>query len=240
MPKLTALVAYQDDAGNRVIYEGAALPKASISIEFRGKNNTLRVAPGAKIVDLAIDFSGDDGTVDVGTTSKSRAGIRFSARLGHESSFVVGENVGFENRAFVRASEGAEVIIGEDCMLAANIELRADDTHAIYDVRTGKRANPSRSIHIGEHVWLGKNAVVMGGVTIGNGAVVGFRSVVTRSIPNNCVAAGVPARVVRRDVAWERPVLSFRKPGVDGLSPDETKSEQWWNLTDDIFDETEK
>lgn len=233
MSKTSELAPFTDEAGNRVLYDGEPLTSGSVSVVFRGKSNTLRVAAGAKIVDLAVDFSGDDGVVEIGPTTKTRAGIRLSARLGHESTLTVGPNVGFESRTFIRASEGAGVTIGEDCMFAASIELRADDTHAIYDVRTGKRANPARSITIGEHVWLGKNVVVMSGATIGSGSVVGFRSVVTGAIPNNCVAVGAPARVVRRDVAWERPVLSFRKPGIEGLSPDETKSEQWWNLTDE-------
>ena len=233
MAKLSELRNYEDEQGNRVVYEGAPLPKAKFEVLFRGKGNTLRIAKGAKLVDLAADFSGDDGVVEIGTTSKDRSGIRLSVRVGHESSIVVGENAGFETRAFIRVSEGQRVTIGEDCMFAAGVELRADDTHPIYDVRTGKRANPSGSIHIGEHVWLGKGSAVMGNVTIGSGAVVGMRSIVTRDVPNNTVAAGVPARVVRRDVAWERPVLSFRRPGVEGLGPTEVKSADWWNLTED-------
>lgn len=234
MAKVTELKSYEDESGNRIIYGGNPLPNAALSVHFRGKGNILTIASGAKLVDLAVDFSGDHGAVEVGTTSKERSGIRVSIRVGHASTVSIGDNVGFESRAFIRVSEGQQIVIGEDCMFAANVELRADDTHPIYDVRTGMRANPSGSIHIGEHVWLGKAAAVMGGVTIGSGAIVGFRSVVTKDVPNNSVAAGIPARVVRRDVAWERPVLSFRRPGVGSLTEGEIKSEKWWNLTDDF------
>ncbi len=232
MQRLRELKSYADDQKNQVVYTGPDLPQANVDVGFRGKGNVLRIHPGARIIDLSVDFSGDGGLVEIGTTSKPRAGLRFRMSIGHEATVTIGPNVGCETRAFIRVSEGATVSVGEDCMFAGSIELRADDTHAIYDVRTGKRANPARSIHIGEHVWLGKSVVVMSGATIGDGSVVGFRSIVTRDIPNNCVAAGAPARVVRRDVAWERPMLTFRRPGIDGLPPGEQKSEKWWNLTD--------
>lgn len=238
MRKLQELKPYTDENGNLIEYGGEPLADATVSVVFRGSGNTLRVAEGAKIRHLAVDFSGDGGLVTIGATTQPRTGLRFSIRLGHECTVTIGDNVGCETRAFVRVSEGASVHIGEDCMFAANIEIRADDSHAIYDVRTGRRANPARTIRIGEHVWLGKNVVVMSGATIGDGSVVGFRSIVTRDIPNNCVAAGAPARVVRRDVAWERPVLSFRRPGIDGVPERERRSEKWWNLTEE--DEAEK
>lgn len=231
MAQVKELRPYSDAKGNTIVYDGAPLDGAKVDVIFRGSNNRLVVHPGAAVVDLAVDFSGDGGSVEIGSTTKKRAGLRFSMRLGYESAVVVGSNVGCETRAFIRVSEGSRVIVGQDCMLASSIELRADDSHAIYDVHSGLRINPAAPIIIGEHVWLGKNAVVMAGVTIGDGSVIGFRSVVTRDVPNNCIAAGAPARVVRRDIAWERPMLSYRRPGIDGLAPGETKSAEWWNRT---------
>jgi acetyltransferase-like isoleucine patch superfamily enzyme len=50
---------------------------------------------------------------------------------------------------------------------------------------------------IGKDVWIGANAVILGGVTIGNGCVIGAGSVVTKDLPPYSVAMGVPAKVVR-------------------------------------------
>ena len=55
----------------------------------------------------------------------------------------------------------------------------------------------SAPITVGSHVWIGGNSTVCGGVTIGSGTVIGAGSVVTRSIPANVVAVGVPCRVMR-------------------------------------------
>ena len=51
---------------------------------------------------------------------------------------------------------------------------------------------------MGNNVWLGRNAAVLPGVTIGDGAVIGANSVVTKSIPPNSFAAGAPAQVLRK------------------------------------------
>ena len=50
---------------------------------------------------------------------------------------------------------------------------------------------------IGNYVWLGNNVCVMPGITIGDGVVVGANSVVTKDIPPYCVAAGVPAKIIK-------------------------------------------
>lgn len=53
------------------------------------------------------------------------------------------------------------------------------------------------SIEVGDYVWIGGRSVVLGGVKIGEGAVIGAGSVVTRDIPPYTVAAGVPAKVIK-------------------------------------------
>ena len=56
--------------------------------------------------------------------------------------------------------------------------------------------NPA-DIMIGDDVWIGANAVILGGIKIGKGAVIGAGAVVTKDIPSNAVAVGVPAKVLR-------------------------------------------
>ena len=231
MLQIHRLERYKDDQGNEVVYDGE-VREDKIDIRFKGSNNKLTISPKADIRDLLVTFTGDNGEIEIGPTTKPRAGLRFELRCGHESRIRVGENVGCAGRAFLSAVEGVSVSIGDDVMFAKNVEVRGDDTHPIYDVRTEKRANPSQSIVVGEHVWIAKHAVVMGGVTIGNGSVIGFRSIVTSRIPNNCVAVGSPARVVRRDIAWERPEVVPRRPNEQHPRKGE-KSAKYWNLTDE-------
>ena len=94
---------------------------------------------------------------------------------------------------------GDNVFFGPNCMLATpvhpfryqerNIKYKEDGT--AYDDEYAK------PITIGSNCWLASNVVVIGGVTIGEGCVIGAGSVVTRDIPANSLAAGNPCRVIR-------------------------------------------
>ncbi|MBI4944284.1 MAG: acyltransferase [Actinobacteria bacterium] len=184
-----------------------------------------------RLADLRIQFDCDDGLVEIGP----RAGVpalRANMRVGQDARIVLGRNVSATSRVGFSAVEGTTVTVGDDVMFASDIQLRADDGHPIFDVRTGRRANPARPITVGDHVWVGWGAVLLAGTTVGDGSVVGMHAVVKGRVPNNCVVAGVPARVVRRDIAWERPHLSLSKPYY---KPDASTVERspYWNLTQD-------
>lgn len=58
-------------------------------------------------------------------------------------------------------------------------------------------------IIIGNDVWLGYESVVLAGVTIGDGAIIGARSVVTKDVPSYTIVGGVPAKIIRRRFAEE-------------------------------------
>lgn len=231
MKHVDQLEPYQDESGNSIVYEGEPI-SAGFAAKFRGKNNRLEVAKGANIKFLHVEFWGDNGLVVIGPTLERRPGIRFTFRVGHDATVTVGKNVSCTRRAYMTASEGCTLSIGDDYMIAAGVEARTDDAHAIYDVSTGKRSNPSSSVTIGDHVWLGKFSAVLSGVTIGSGSIVGFRSIVTHDVPNNCIVAGAPAKLVRRDVAWERTMVAIADVGEFDHGP-EDRAEPYWNLTRD-------
>jgi acetyltransferase-like isoleucine patch superfamily enzyme len=60
------------------------------------------------------------------------------------------------------------------------------------------RGAPAKPIQVGRNVWIGFDCVVLPGVTIGEGSVVGARSVVTRDVPPFTLVAGNPAREIRK------------------------------------------
>lgn len=207
----------------------------NILIKIAGSNNRLKVGASAKIRKLTVDFDCDNGELQIGDNS-GVPGFSGSIRVGQDAVVRIGDNVSSTSWCVISATEGAHVTIGDDVMLASENQIRADDGHPIFDTVTKLRVNPARSIHIGNHVWLAWGATVLGGVTIGSGTVIGYGSIVTKSIPNNCVAAGNPAKVVRRNIAWERPHLSLDRPFYKPDASSVTKS-PYWALTSE--DETQ-
>ena len=101
--------------------------------------------------------------------------------------------------------DDAKVTIGNDCNFGPNVSivtpihpLVASERRCMLD-ENGQPAHLcyARPVSIGNDCWLGANVVVCGGVTIGDGCVIGAGSVVTKDIPANSFAAGVPCRVIR-------------------------------------------
>ncbi len=90
----------------------------------------------------------------------------------------------------------APIRIGDRVKFGPNVTLTTA-THPLDSAERASGYEYGRPITIGDDVWLGANVVVNPGVTIGAGSVIGSGSVVTRDIPANVVAAGVPCRVMR-------------------------------------------
>lgn len=88
------------------------------------------------------------------------------------------------------------VRIGPYCNIGTHVIMMDNDFHRIEPERRNERPE-SAPIVLEENVWLGARVIVLGGVTIGQGSVVGAGSVVTRDIPPRTVAVGMPAKVIR-------------------------------------------
>lgn len=118
-------------------------------------------------------------------------------------------------------------------MIASSVEIRSDDAHPIFDIESENRINNSEPIIIGEHVWIGARATLLAGSNIGDGCVIGLGSIVKGFFPNNVIIAGVPARLIKKDIAWERPHLNLTKPYIKDNASTITKS-GYWNKTVDM------
>ncbi len=90
----------------------------------------------------------------------------------------------------------APVRIGSHVMLGPGV-LITTVNHPLSAAARRSGVGVARTVTIGDDVWIGGNATVLPGVTIGSGAVIAAGAVVTRDVPPNTLAAGVPARIVR-------------------------------------------
>lgn len=91
-----------------------------------------------------------------------------------------------------------EIAIGEDVAISHNVTIMDSDAHEI----VGNRHYKTQPVKIGNHVWIGTGAKILKGVTIGDGAVIAAGAVVVEDIPGHCMAAGIPAKIVRKGVYW--------------------------------------
>ena len=135
-------------------------------------------------------FSSGDG---VNPIASNLQGAIF---LENGASLKIGNNVGMSStRMWVHDS----VTIGDNVKVGACVLITDTDAHPMnYEVRrTSNEGTKSAPIVIEDDVWVGAHSIILKGVTIGARSRIGAGSVVTKSIPADCVAAGNPCKVIK-------------------------------------------
>lgn len=114
------------------------------------------------------------------------------------SKIIIGNNV--TSTTDLQIAAQSEIIIEDDVMFASNIHIN-DALHGFenanepYKYQKIFRVAP---ILIKRGCWVGQNVVILPGVTIGKYSIIGANSVVTKSIPDRCIAVGTPAKVIKK------------------------------------------
>jgi acetyltransferase-like isoleucine patch superfamily enzyme len=160
---------------------------------FFGKGLELQIAKGAGIRFGRFSWIGD------GTKIRS-----------HEGVVEIGAKTVFGQECTI--SSYKHVKVGEQCVIADRA-MFIDFDHGVVDVEQPirKQGIYMRELVVGANVWIGYNACFLRGVRVGDNAIVGTNSVVTKNVPANAVVGGVPARVIRmrdspRELRWPDPV----------------------------------
>lgn len=217
--KFEIVGSYIDDCNNTIVAPKGLL---NCNVSFKGRNNRIFIHHNVKIKNVNIECMMNNAIVYIDESVRMQG----NWRIGNGCVLQIGKNSSSTNAVYITCAESSKVIIGEDCMFATNNQIRTDDAHPIYDVKTGKRINLCEDIILGDHIWVAFGATILGGSHIGSGSIVGAYSLVNKSHSNNCLIVGTPAKTVKQDIFWERtPVLvSSEKPINFTLEEMEKKS----------------
>ncbi len=143
---------------------------------------------------------------------ETRISLNENAELKVNGNFLVG--AGSDIRVFQNAKLEIEsgyingysqivcaskIRIGKDVAIAREVVIRDTDAHDILYEGYKK----VKEVNIGNNVWIGAKAMIMKGVTIGDGAIVAAGAVVTKDVPEKALVAGVPAKVIKTNIEWK-------------------------------------
>ena len=174
---------------------------SSSKLVFKRNNNYLYIGPNTKLGPGSIvDFMGVNGLAYFcGDTS-----VNINSLIGSDNIVFWGwrftSGINYE-----LITERENIIIGSDCMLSQNVYMRNGNGHAIYDAESHRRICRDKSIIVSDHVWLGRNVKLLTGAQIGYGTLIGTAGLVSgKKVPNNCIAAGIPVKVIRENILWTR------------------------------------
>lgn len=120
----------------------------------------------------------------------------FTARGGE---IIIDRDSVLNTQVILNADIGGKIHISSDCLIGPRVIFRTVN-HKFTDIRRTKKLQGQiiGDILIGKNVWVGANVTVLSGVTIGENSVIGAGAVVTKSIPKNSVAVGIPAKVIKK------------------------------------------
>lgn len=177
----------------------------AIASQFHRYGSGTRVSPPFRFANLNHISLGDNVTIN------RDCWIHVLSAPNHTSDapvITIQSNTGIGMGATISAVRS--VIIGEHAMLARNVYI-SDHAHAYEDLQLPialQGISGIADVVIGPSSWIGQNVCILPGVTIGRHCVIGANSVVNRSIPEFCVAAGSPAKIIRQynpqTKVWEK------------------------------------
>lgn len=133
----------------------------------------------------------------------------------------------YDNNALVFRWSNAPLIIGKYCSISYNVRFIMDEGNhtsniiSSYPFKTNKSKQKNPGIIVGNDVWIGMNAIIMYGVSIGDGATIAAGSVITKDVAPYTIVGGVPAKRIKEKCTHEEAI----------------KMQQiaWWNWNSDII-----
>ncbi len=176
---------------------------------FTGQNNYIEFHLPLNIWQMDIRLSDNSFVQIMPHTSDWVLDLRVKKEPDNkrETKLLIGRNCTSNGTINIEFASGGDsnVIIGDDCMFAYNIDIMTGDWHTIFDKKTKKILNPTADVVIGNHVWVNPGTFIAKGAKIPDNCIVGAKSFVNRKFTTkNSLIAGTPATVVRRGIDWSR------------------------------------
>ena len=140
--------------------------------------------------------------IEIGNNVSIDDNVFVSGHVALNPALIVGDRtvLGYK----VSISVGKKVEIGNDVLIASGCLIADNNGHSVDPYRRLRKEpvteDEIKPVKIEDNAWIGTRAVILKGVTVGTGSVVAANSVVTRSVPPNSVAMGIPAKVVSSEI----------------------------------------
>ena len=167
-------------------------------ISFYGKNNILYCEKDVNIVNSNIRFLGNNSLVYL---SSSKSAYPLILQIFNNSLFYIGKDCMLSPTLSINVQEQKHIVIGDECVVGSNVDIRTSDPHVIYDCNTKKRINHSKSVYIGDHVMLGQKTYIGKGTFVGSGSILDNNTyAVNVFLKSNNLYWGNPVRILKKEV----------------------------------------
>lgn len=187
---------------NTIIKRGCVI---NSKISIVGNNNKIVIAPGCILKNVEFHVRGDNHIIQIEENCKVREWASIWCE-GEGNTVLIGRETTIVSAHLCAQEMSTQIIIGKDCMISNNVQIRTSDSHPYYEIENRKRLNEARSVCIKDHVWICAKASILKGVTVGCGSVIGYSSIVTKNVLSNTLVAGIPAKIIKENIYWNRKI----------------------------------
>ena len=181
-------------------------------VQFRvvGDGNKIIIERNAKLKSCQISVTGDNCHLFIGGGGTNIKNTSFCCQ-DDNSEILIGSDFTMES-GHIAATEGKQIIIGNDCMFSNDIEIRNGDSHSIIKAHTEQRINWGKAVIIGDHVWLTAHVRILKGSYIPNHTIIANSSIVTSNLEEPyAIYGGNPVKLLKAGTDWDRNRYKYRK-----------------------------
>lgn len=170
------------------------------SISLFGSNNKVIIESRCSFKNFRLVVRGNGNTI---TIKRGAWFLGGTISVANNCVLSIGERSSFGQRLEM-ILDGASVIIGDDCMVAAGLNIRTTDMHGIYSLDDGKIINKPKDVEIGDYVWLGRDVTILKGSKIAPCNIIATQSLFTKMSKPFELWGGIPAQKLRENVMWSK------------------------------------
>jgi acetyltransferase-like isoleucine patch superfamily enzyme len=207
--KLNAMVSFNTFGSNSKIQISNLALLYKVKFKVKGGSNKIIIEEGVALKNLKIEVNGNNNLIEL------KKDVRFyeDGKIlieGDNCQVVINDKTTIGSANLFCEESNKKIIIGNDCMLSRNITIQTGDFHSIIDESTKMRINKSSDIIIGNHVWIGNQALILKGAIISDNSIVGISSLVNKNFSEkNIIIAGFPAKILKSNINWKREKLAY-------------------------------
>ncbi len=172
-----------------------------LSYRIIGNNNTIIFEEGCDLGQLKVFVAGNNNRIIVSNNCTVKSVIFWIED--NNCEIFIGENTTIESADFSVSEDESKILVGSDCMFSSNVKIMTGDSHSILD-ENYVRINHAKDVVIGNHVWIGAEAVILKGSNLEENCVIGTRTLVTGSFASGKLICGSPAKIIKNNINWDR------------------------------------
>ena len=183
------------------------LLKLGVNLVINGNNNVIKIGKNSNLQgSLDIRLNRNNCVIDMNNIS-TQVGLSIIMGFEHcktnNSEIIIKDNTHFNQVQIMMLENDSKLKIGNNCMFSGNVMLHLTDGHSITDYN-GKLLNYGANVVIGDNVWVGRNSTILKNASIPDFTIIGMGSIVSKRFnEKNTIIAGVPAKIVKKDVLWQ-------------------------------------